>query len=163
MSNVETLCRDFLTQKSHPLYIPAEVLWKRSLLCPHKPAPSLDAPLSLTSLLPEEWSLILFDFPSLWLLFPTHSSPGPQGISFLLWAHLTRIKMYSWNILQGSLPIMFCILHLAWISILAVLYRKLHQDAGPLLLSPVTSAAYAVIFSLLICLLVGWIFVPSSY
>lgn len=121
---------------------------------------SLEALLCFTSLLFEEWSLILFDFPSVWLPFPTHSSSRPQGISFLLWAHRTRIRMYSWNTLQGSLPKMFCILHLAWISILALLYRKLHQDAGPLLLSLVTSAAYGVIFSLFVYLLVGWIFVP---
>ena len=59
----------------------------------------------------------------------------------------------SETLLQGSLPITFCILHLAWISILALLYRKLHQDSGPLLLSLVTSAAYAVIFCLFVYLL----------
>lgn len=45
---------------------------------------SLEALLCFTSLLFEEWSLILFDFPSVWLPFPTHSSSRPQGISFLL-------------------------------------------------------------------------------
>ena len=37
---------------------------------------------------------------------------------------------------------------------MALLYRKLHQDSGPLLLSLVTSTAYAVIFFLFIYLLV---------
>lgn len=58
------------------------------------------------------WRVVL---TSVWLLLLTYSSSGPRGIGILLWAHLTRLRIYSRNTLQGSLPIIFCILLFAWI------------------------------------------------
>lgn len=146
------------------IFYSARVLWECSLFRPREPAISLGAPLSLALFLLEGCSSILFGFTSVRLPFPTHSSSGPQGTSFLLWAHPTRIRTSSWNAPRGSLPIMFCIFHLAWISILALLYGTLHQNAGPFAVPPCfISAAYVVTFSLLLYWLVGWIFGPSSY
>lgn len=93
---------------------------------------------------------------------PTYRSSGPQGVSWLLWVHLSRIRMYSRNIFQGSFPTMLCILHLPQISIVAFLCRTF---LGMLALYSLAPLPLQLIlwYCLFIHGVVEWRFMPKLY